>query len=404
MRLSDAAIRKTKRDPLKTVRLYDGDGLRLLVPPAGKLQWHFDYRHAGKRKTLSLGTYPEVTLSRARDLRLEARRQVAAGIDPAQERRSAKRLAAGGALTFRALADEWIARQQDRWSAATLEKAHVHVGMAVRALGALAVTDVTPLRLLDALRPIEARGHIETAHRVRSRVGEIMRYGIATGRAERDPSADLRGALKPIVSTPRAAVTAPEAIGRLMRALRSMEGSPSVRVALNLLPLVMTRPGELRQAQWPEFDLQATAPLWRIPAERMKMREPHLVPLSKQAAAWLRELWEVTGPRDGDEGPAYVFPSRLKRREPIGENTLNVAMWRLGYDSETATPHGFRAMASTRLHEMGWKSAVIEAQLAHADPNQVRAVYNRALYLDERRAMLQAWADELDRLAQAPVR
>ena len=244
--------------------------------------------------------------------------------------------------------------------------------------------------VLAILKRIEARGANETAHRVKARIGQVFRYAIAHGTATRDPSADLRGALAPVVSKSHAAITDPAMVADLLRALDSYAGQLATRGALRLAPLVFARPGELRHAEWSEFDLDAAE--WRVPAHKMKMREAHVVPLASQALAILRELQPLTG------RGRYLFPGLRTAGEPMSENTVNAALRRLGFDKDTMTGHGFRAMASTRLNEMGWQPDVIERQLAHAERNKVRAAYNRAQYMAERRKMMQAWADYLDTL------
>ncbi len=401
MRLTDAAIRREAAPP-RPRKLFDGDGLYLLLHPSGGKWWRFAYRLQGRQKVVSFGTYPDVTLATARVRRTEARQQVADGLDPSLLRRAAKRRVAS-TDTFAGVAAEWLAGQAKVWAASTTEKATYHLSLLTRAIGARIIASVEPPELLGILRAIEARGHSETAHKVKQRAGQIFRYAIATGRAVRDPTADLRGALQPICRTHRAALTDPADIAPLVRDLRAYHGSRVVAAALQLLPLVFVRPGELRLATWAEVTVDGPAPLWRIPAARMKEREAHLVPLSTQAVAVLLGLRQHTGP--GPHAAAsdtLVFPSRVGARRPISENTLNSALRRLGYGAHEMTAHGFRTLASTRLHEMGWSSAVIERQLAHADPNSVRAVYNRAAHLEERRTMMQAWADYLDRLATSP--
>ena len=257
-------------------------------------------------------------------------------------------------------------------------------------LGALPITQIDAPALLSTLRRIEARGAHETAHRTKEKCGQVFRYAIATGRATRDPSTDLRGALAPIVSTSRAAVTDPGQVGDLLRAIDGYSGQFITRCALRLAPLLFVRPGELRHAEWSELDLDAA--MWRIPAGKMKMREGHVVPLAPQAVAILRELHRLTG------RGRYCFPSLRTPDRPMSENTINAALRRLGFDKDTMTGHGFRAMASTRLNEMGWAPDVIERQLAHAERNKVRAAYNRAQYMAERKTMMTAWADYLDAL------
>lgn len=403
MLLTDAAIRRAK-PKAKPYQLTDGDGLFLLVQPSGRCLWRFAYRFGGKPNLLSFGKYPDVPLTLARERRATARQQVAAGIDPSKARKAAKR-APLGSTTFRSLAAEFVEQQRDTWAASTCEKAVYHLSLASEVLGDRPVNAIEPPDLLAMLRPIERRGHIETAHSVKQRAGQVFRYAIATGRATRDPTSDLRGALKPIPRTNRAALTAPADVGGLIRAIRGYHGSRVVALALQLLPLVFLRPVELRWARWDEFELDGPEPVWRIPADRMKERLPHLVPLSRQAVTLLRQLRAITGPRPDHEGESpLLFPGRLRHRTPISENTLNNALRRLGYGSDEQSSHGFRTTASTRLHEMGWPSEVIERQLAHQDPNQVRAVYNQAQHLGQRRTMMQTWADYLDQLTRLPVR
>lgn len=255
-------------------------------------------------------------------------------------------------------------------------------------IGSRPIHKITPAEVLGALRPIEARGKHETAHRTKQYVGQIFRYAVATSRAERDITADLRGALTPATTKNHAAVTDPAAIGALLRAIDGYSGQPVTHAALMLAPLVFVRPGELRQAEWSEIDLDVGE--WRIPARKMKMRELHIVPLSRQAAEILRSLRQLTGVGQ------YVFPSLRSKERPMSENTINGALRRLGYSNDEMTGHGFRAMASTCLNEQGWHPDVIELQLAHAERNKVRAAYNRAAHIAERRKMMQSWADYLD--------
>lgn len=391
--LSDAAIRKAKQRA-KSYKLTDGDGLYLLVQPNGAKWWRFDYRLklAGTRKTISFGVYPDVTLATAREKRLEARQQVAGGHDPSRLRQDLRHAARAATLnTFGAVAAEWRAKRKQKLAPATWKK-HGWI------LQALLLPDLErePLATLDAaiilrvLRRIEAKGTHELAHRGRQICSQVCRYAVASGLLRRDPTADLAGALAPVVVTHRAAVTAPAAIGALLRALEAFDGTFVVKSALRLAPLVFLRPGELCTAEWDDIDLDDA--LWRIPAKRMKMREPHLVPLSRQAIAILKAIAPLTG------ATRFVFPSARTRKRPMTIEALTAGLRRLGFSGEEMTAHGFRTTASTRLNEMGHRPDLIERQLAHVEPNAVRAAYNRALYLEERRAMMQGWADELDRL------
>jgi integrase len=360
----------------------------LVTPPGGRL-WRFKFRYGGVEKLLAIGAYPEVPLKRARERRDEARRLLAEGIDPSAKRQAER---AAQADTFKAIALEWLAKQ--KLADATREKAQwTFETLLFPYIGAKQISSITAPDVLAALRRIEAQGKHETAHRAKQRAGQVFRYAIATGRAEHDVTADLKGALTPVETQHLAAITDPQRVGELLRAIDGYLGQPSVATALKLAPLVFVRPGELRGAQWSEFDLERAE--WRIPAERMKMGELHIVPLSRQAVSLLRELYPLTGP----EG--CVFPSLRTRDRPISDVTLNAALRRLGYGSDDQTVHGFRTMASTLLNEQGWHPDLIELQLAHAERNKVRAAYNRAQRLEERRKMMQAYSDYLDGLKAA---
>jgi len=376
----------------KPQRLFDGGGLYLEVMPTGARYWRLKYRHAGKEKRLALGVFPAVSLLDARKGREDARALLRAGTDPSAVRQADKRralLATGD--TFEAIAREWLAMQEKKLAAATFAKAKWTLETLVFPwLGALPITTITAPDLLAVLRRVEARGAHETAHRTKARCGQVFRYAIATGRATRDPSADLRGALAPVVSRNFASITDANGVGELLRTLENYSGQHVTRCALKLSPLVFVRPGELRRAQWSEIDFDKEQ--WRIPAARMKMGEEHVVPLSAQALSVLGDLRPLTG-----QG-LYLFPSLRSSKEPMSENTINAALRRMGYDKNTMTGHGFRALASTRLNEMGWAPDVIERQLAHAERNKVRAAYNRASYMAERVKMMQVWADYLDTL------
>lgn len=388
--LTAVAIRNAKPGD-KAQRLFDGGGLYLEVMPNGSRYWRMKYRHAGKEKRLALGVYPEVTLSAARNGRDAARAAIRDGRDPMADRKADKaRAKLSAENTFQGIADEWLDRQRGKLAAVTATKAEWLLGMAHAEIGARPIAEVTAREILALLQKIEATGRHETAHRVKQRIGQVFRYAIATGRAERDPSADLRGALTPVVTTSRAAVTSPDAVADLLRAIYAYQGQPATVAALKLAPLLFVRPGNLRAMEWSELDLDAAE--WRIPAGKMKMRAEHVVPLAPQAVAILRELHGLTG------RGRYCFPSIRTPDRPMSENTVNASLRRLGFAKETMTGHGFRAMASTRLNEMGWAPDVIERQLAHAERNKVRAAYNRAQYLAERQKMMTAWADYLDAL------
>lgn len=388
--LTDTTIRTTKPGP-SPIKLRDGGGLYLLVTKDGARWWRFDYRRPviGKRNTLSIGTYPEVTLADARNRRAELRRQLAAGIDPGEHRKAEK--AAGverAGNSFEVVAREWLGKQTwvDGYKAKVVAWMENDV---FPWLGGKAVADLSAPEFLSVARRIEARGAIESAHRIMQNCGQVMRYAIATGRAERNPVADLKGALATPAEKHHAAITDSKQVGGLLRAIDGYDGDETTRAALKLAPLVFVRPGELRQAEWSEFDLDKAE--WNIPAHKMKMREPHLVPLSEQAVAILRDLHQLTGRRQ------YVFPGGRSPKRPMSDNALNAALRRMGFDKDTMTAHGFRAMARTLLdEELQWRPDLIEHQLAHAvkDPNG--RAYNRTTHLPERRKMMQAWADYLD--------
>lgn len=374
----------------KPYKLFDERGLFLLVTPTGGRLWRLRYRMAGVEKLLALGAYPDVPLKRAREKRDEARKLVADGIDPSA-RRQAERSAA--ANTFTAITDEWLVTKKQSLTAATWQRDHdLLYRWVIPYIGNRPIATIDAPALLDALKRIEAKNLPETAHRTREICGRVFRYAIATGRAGRDITADLRGALAPRVTKNFAAITEPAKVGELLRAIDGYDGQPATAAALKLAPYVFVRPGELRAAEWLEFTLDDDEPTWRIPAERMKMHEPHIVPLSRQALAILLELQPVTS------HDRYVFPAIGGGGRPLSENTLNGALRRLGYPSNQMTPHGFRSIASTLLNERGVNPDLIELQLAHAERNKVRAAYNRAQRLAERRVMMQDWANYLDSL------
>lgn len=332
-----------------------------------------------------------MSLKRAREKREEARTLIVEGIDPTAKRK-AEKLAEGE--TFEAIAEEWLNLQTRNLKPDTLSMLRARVRTYLNPyIGSQPIGQITAPELLRALRKTEARGKNETAHRARAIAGRIFRYAIATGRAERDVAADLKDALAPVKGRNFAAITDPTRVGELMRAIHGYVGYSMTALALRLAPLVFVRPGELRGAEWAEFDLANAE--WRIPGARMKMGEQHIVPLSRQALEILNELKVLTA------NGKYVFPSLLSRHRPMSENTINAALRRLGYSSEEHTGHGFRSMASTLLNEQGFAPDLIELQLAHVETNKVRAAYNRAKRLAERREMMQAWSDYLDRLRQS---
>jgi integrase len=393
MLLTDRKIRETVPDS-KDIKLSDGDGLYLLVRPNGARWWRMRFSVRGVEKQLSLGVYPLISLKRARERREDLRRQVAEGIDPSAMRKAEKR---AQAQTFEAVAREWMSKRKAIWSSEYANnmtrrfEQHVFPWLGSKPIKSLTAADV-----LEVLERIEKTGKAETAHRARSSCGDVFRFAVATRRADRDPTIDLKGALMPVRARHFPSVKRPEEVGALMRAIEGYDAKTiPIRAALRLLPLVFVRPGELRLAQWEEFDLAKAE--WRIPGERMKMRSQHLVPLSRQALEILKELYPLTGPK------GCVFPSILHAARPISDNTINSALRRLGYERHEMTAHGFRSIASTLLNEKGWNSDAIERQLSHGERNKIRGTYNFAEYLPERRKMMQAWADYLDELRMEKV-
>ncbi|MEW6168880.1 MAG: tyrosine-type recombinase/integrase [Pseudomonadota bacterium] len=391
--LADLSVKRAKPRE-KPYRLTDGGGLYLEIFPNGSKLWRLKYRRIdGKETRISLGAYPEVPVARARVKRDQIKlRRKEEGIDPAVERKLERlraKLAAGD--TFEAVAREWHERQRPKWRDSHADKIIHWLEMDIFPwLGARPTQDIGAQELLAVLRRIEGRGAVEKAHRARNICGQVFRYAVATGRAITDPAAALRGALAPVKTTHHASLIEPRAVGELLRAIDGYRGSLVSRCALQLAPLVFVRPGELRQAEWAEINFENAE--WRIPGEKMKMGDPHIVPLATQALAILYELRPLTG------NCRYVFPGERSRKRPMSENTVNAALRRLGYTTDQMTGHGFRSMASTMLHEQGWNHHAIERQLAHADRNAVSAAYNYAEHLPERRRMMQAWADYLDGL------
>ncbi|MFW5958329.1 MAG: tyrosine-type recombinase/integrase [Desulfosalsimonas sp.] len=387
MNLTDVAVKGIKPGT-RTLRLADGSALYLEVTPQGSKLWRYRYRFKGKQKTFAIGVYPDVSLADARDEHQKARKQVAAGIDPSAARRVEKRKRVN---TFGEVALEWWKNQKGKWTPVHAQSIWRRLEInALPWLGNRPVEEIDTGELLKALRRIESRNAIDTAKRVSNYFRNIFIYAVAAGYTTHNPASDLTKALKVVPSRNMPAITEPNRIKDLLLAIEGFRGTFIVKAALSLAPLVFVRPGELRKAEWQEFDLEAD--LWTVPAEKMKMKRDHIVPLSTQVVEILQELEPLTGP-DG-----YVFPSVRTKTRPMSENTLNVAIRRLGYSKDEMVPHGFRTMASTRLHEMGWKSEIVEFQLAHADKNKVRGIYNRAEYLEERKRMMQAWADYLDSL------
>lgn len=394
MALSDAAVRSAKAKE-NQYKLYDDGGLFLIVKPSGGKLWRLKYRHLGKEQQLSIGVFPAVSLKDARKRRDEARAQIAKGLNPSfEKKRAAAAALVGAANTFKAVADEYIERRErEGLKDVTTTKAKWLVSLLEPGIGSRPIADIEAFELLAILKKVEQSGRHETAKRLLAFSGRVFRYAVATTRARRNVAADLQGALMSPKVKHHAAIIDPKEVGALLRAIDGFEGQPTTRWALQLAPHVFVRPGELRQAEWSEIDLEAA--VWRIPAVRMKMNREHVVPLSTQAAAILKAAGEFTG------GGKYVFPSIRTPRRPMSENTLNAALRRLGYTSDEMTSHGFRSTASTLLNESGkWSVDAIERALAHGDADTVRAAYHRGAHWQERVVMAQWWSDYLDRLRE----
>lgn len=390
MALSDPTIRNAKPRS-KPYRKYDSGGLYIEVSPAGGKLWRLKYRYEGKEKVLALGRYPEIGLADARARRDEERKRLANGVDPSEYRKAQKAAKAERAAnSFEVVAREWHAKYSTSWSSSHADKIMKRLERDVfPRVGARPIAEITALELRDALLRIEARGALETAHRALQNCGQIFRYAVATGRAPNDPSGALRGALAPWKPKHYAAVVEPPKLAELLRAIDAYQGNLITRTALGLLPLVFVRPGELRQAKWEEIDLEHGE--WRYFVTKTK--QGHIVPLSTQAVQLLSELHALTGRN------TYVFPGLRSHERPMSENTINAALRYMGYDKETMTGHGFRAIARTLLdEELGFPPHIIEHQLAHGVKDPLGRAYNRTSHLPERRRMMQAWADYLDRL------
>jgi len=390
MSITDITLRSAKLSE-KPFKIYDERGLYVLVNGSGKY-FRLDYRFKDKRKTLSIGVYPDISLAIARERRDDARTLLAQGVDPSELKKLTKQKnITRTENTFEYIALEWISKQAAGWTESHKIKVLSRLKNDVFPLvGESPIAEITAPVLLELLHAIESRGTIDTAHRVKQTCSQIFRYAMATGKAERDSAADLRGALGVIKKSHFPTITEPKKIGELLRAIHGLSGSYVVRYAVQFAPLVFVRPGELRRAEWNEFNFHLCE--WRIPKEKMKMRVEHIVPLAKQVVKILQDLQKYTG------HGKYLFPSVRTDSRPMSENTVNAALRRLGYTTDEFTGHGFRAMASTRLHEMGYKTEWIERQLSHGERNAVKAAYNHAEYLPERRKMMQEWADYLDDL------
>ncbi|WP_321404782.1 tyrosine-type recombinase/integrase [Maridesulfovibrio sp.] len=390
MAITDAKIKAAKSTD-KEQTLNDGEGLYLVISPNGRKWWRFRYQMNGKRTMLSLGTYPYITLQEARIKRGELKSQIAKGIDPSRKRKEDQRKS-GATEAFEAISREWFGKQVSGWSErhakTTMERMEKNIFPFIgnRPISELGVQD-----MLSVTQRCEKRGAVETARRIRQIMSQVFRYAVAAGRAERDPAADIKGTIpsaRKVKHFP--SITDPKKIGPLLRAIDEFSGTLVVHCALRIAPLVFVRPGELRAAEWSEIDFDSCE--WRIPEEKMKGGAVHIVPLSCQAIDILKEVYQLTGPY------GYIFPSIRTTTRPMSENTINVSLRRIGYDKTEMTGHGFRSMASTLLNEHGWNKDAIERQLAHTPKDKVRASYNYAEHLPERRKMMQAWADYLDSL------
>jgi integrase len=396
--LTDAAVRAAKLKD-KQYRLADERGLYLQISTSGSKLWRFKYRIDGKEKVLAFGQYPDVTLGEARDKRDAARKQLESGVDPSFEKKAAKRAkTASGAITFEVVTKDWFGKFSKDWAPAHAARVWSRIQRDLLPwIGKTPVTDISAPVVLETVRRIEARGARETAHRARSDVSTIMRFAIASGLASRDPAADVKGALPPVKKEHFAATTDPKALGKLLVLLDAYQGSHVVRTALKLQPILFCRPGELRQMKWEHVDLKKA--VWKLPAESMKMRQDHIVPLSKQAVTLIGGMPKI-------DGNSYVFPSQRGGGRPMSDAALGAALKTLGVDTKREqTAHGFRASARTILHEvLSYPAEVIEVQLAHQPAGPLKGAYARMKFIEQRTEMMQAWADYLDGLKAAAHR
>lgn len=392
MALTDSAIRSSKGKSA-AYKLYDGGGLFLIVTPASGKLWRLKYRYLGKEQQLSLGAYPGLGLKEARKRRDTAKDLVDQGIDPrAEKQRKAVAAAIAQGNTFKTVADEFVDKMElEGRASATVVKTRWLARQLEADLGKRPVSDIEPIEILSVLKRIERRGNHETAKRVCEFASRVFKYAIITSRAKSNPAAFLGGALVTPKVKHHAAIIEPKAVGHLLRAIELIEGFGTTKLALKIAPHLFVRPGELRHAEWSEFDF--VAKVWRIPAAKMKSRQEHVVPLSRQVIAILAEVREISG------RAKYVFPSVRSNHVPMSENTMNVVLRRIGYNSDEMTAHGFRSTASTLLNESGkWSPDAIEHALAHQETNKVRAAYHRGKHWDERVKMAQWWSNNLDRL------
>jgi integrase len=391
-KLTAMAVQKAK-GRAKAFKLQDEGGLYLLVNPNGSRYWRYNYRFADKRKTLALGVYPDTSLAKVRKSHQAARETLASGIDPSEEKRIERIIRnLSSADSFEAVATEWYESKLQGKSDSYRDRTRRLLKKDLYpSLGNRPISQITSIELLMVLRKIEARGAVDMAHRAKQTAGQVFRYAVATGRAERDPSADLKGALKSKTKKHHAAITDPVQVGKLCLAIEAFQGTATVKTALQLSPLLFQRPGEIRHMEWAEISWEEER--WEIPAEKMKMGLPHIVPLSTQAQEHLKALHPLTG------RGRYVFPSARGASRPLSENGVRTALRTMGYDNDTMTPHGFRAMARTILDEvLKYRVDYVEHQLAHAVQDANGRAYNRTSHLPERKMMMQGWADYLDQL------
>jgi integrase len=390
MALTNVAI-QTAKPTEKPRKLVDEKGMYLLIQPNGAKLWRMNYRFGGKQKTLALGSYPDTSLAQSRDKRDEARKLLAQDIDPGAQRKQDKHeRKVAQENTFEAVARDWMKTKGKEWTDGYAAKTRACLERhAFPSIGSKPIKEITAPELLTVLRAIEKRGTVDMAHRIQQHCGAVFRYGIATGLLSADPTPSLRGALSTVKAEHYAALTDPKDFADLLRSIDEYRGEVTTKVAMHMLAGTFQRTKEVRFAEWTQIDFKSA--LWRIPAEVMKMREAHLVPLSTQMIAYLKELHTLTG------SGRLLYPSTTNRDRPISENTVTYALARMGFKGKM-TGHGFRSVASTILNEQGYRHDVIERQLAHAERNQVRAAYNRAEYLPERKKMMQEWANYLDRL------
>lgn len=393
MQLTDAAVRQAKPKD-KSYKMADSQGLYIQVMPSGSKHWKMKYRFAGREKKLSFGEYPRVSLRDARDLRDEARNQITKGIDPSLEKRRNRlrgHVTAGNSFSdiSREYCDKRRRDGDKAWAPSTAKRCEYLLSLLDSSIGKMPIDEIEPIDVLAAVRKIEAKGKLESSRRTMQLAGAVFRYAVASARLKSDPTRDLRGALINPTVTHYGAITDASQVGPLLRAIDAYKSQGMTDWALKLAPHVFVRPGELRSAQWEEFDLEAR--VWTIPAEKTKMRKPHHVPLSRQSVELVEQIRSITAPW------SYIFPSLWSRKRPMSDNTLNAALRRMGYASSEMTAHGFRAMASTLLNESGkWSYDAIERALAHGDNNRVRAAYHRGAHWEERVAMAQWWSDYLD--------